>query len=75
MIAWTVFPSQSDAGADSVIFNKKLFVTIKAPDPPPALPLIDRQTQKLRSRLEKERLSLARWMKRLKRAFTAVMKL
>jgi CII-binding regulator of phage lambda lysogenization HflD len=47
------------------------------PDPAPSRlpPPIDRQTQKLRARLEKERLSLARWMKRLKRAFTAVQKL
>ena len=31
MIAWTVLPSRSDAGADSVIFNKSHFVTIKTP--------------------------------------------
>jgi hypothetical protein len=46
------------------------------PDPPPtpAPPQIDRQTQKLRCRLDKERLALAHWLKRLKRACTAVQK-
>ncbi len=46
------------------------------PEPPPT-PLRqsrDGQAQKLRSRLEKERVSLARWMSRLKRAFNTVMK-
>ncbi len=33
-----------------------------------------RQTQKLRERLECERAALARWQKRLKRAFNAVEK-
>ena len=47
------------------------------PDPPlaPAPPQIDRQVQKLRTRLDKERLALARWLKKLKRACTAVQKL
>ncbi|MSQ96787.1 MAG: hypothetical protein EXR98_19840 [Gemmataceae bacterium] len=46
-------------------------------DPPavPAPPQIDRKIQKLRCCLDKERLSLARWMKRLKRACTAVQKI
>ena len=49
---------------------------IRPDDPEPALaPSSSRQAQKLRTRLEKERLALARWMKRLKRAFTAVLKL
>lgn len=39
-----------------------------------AHPATDRQLQKLRSRLETERLSLSRWMSRLRRAFHAVEK-
>ena len=44
---------------------------------PPASPRPqpDHQTQKLRSRLEKERTALARWMSKLKRAFNTVQKL
>jgi hypothetical protein len=35
----------------------------------------DRRQQKLRARLEKERLALSRWMTRLKRAFHSVEKI
>jgi truncated hemoglobin YjbI len=41
--------------------------------PPPSS--ASRQAQKLRARLEKERLALARWMKKFKRACTAVQKI
>jgi len=46
---------------------------ILRPAPSP-IPSNHHQTQKLRSRLEKERASLARWMSRLRRAFHAVEK-
>jgi hypothetical protein len=42
--------------------------------PPAPRPPTDRRTQKLRSRLEAERVTLARWMARLRRAFHAVEK-
>jgi predicted nucleic acid-binding Zn-ribbon protein len=42
--------------------------------PPDNLDL-DRQIQRLRSRLEAERRALARWFTRLKRAFNSVMKI
>lgn len=38
-------------------------------------PQPDPQSQKLRSRLETERIALTRWMTRLKRAFHAVEKI
>ncbi|MHB1425762.1 MAG: hypothetical protein ACYC3I_21550 [Gemmataceae bacterium] len=38
-------------------------------------PQADRRLAQLRTRLEKERLSLARWMRRLKRAFHSVERL
>jgi hypothetical protein len=49
---------------------------IVRPEPPPAHspPQRDRRIQKLRSRLEAERSTLARWMSRLKRAFHIVEK-
>jgi len=40
----------------------------------PATPQYQRQVQKLRERLDKERAALARWQKRLKRAFNAAEK-
>ena len=43
--------------------------TTTAADPPPAAHL-----QKLRAKLAKDRKNLARWMARLKRAFTFVQK-
>jgi hypothetical protein len=42
---------------------------------PPPSPDRGRAIQKLRVRLEQERTALARWQKRLKRAFNAVAKL
>ena len=46
------------------------------PDPVPTAsrPLRQRQTQKLRERLEHERAALARWQSRMRRAFNAVAK-
>ena len=41
---------------------------------PVTTPERPRQIQKLRERLEKERVALARWQTRLKRAFNAVEK-
>lgn len=46
---------------------------------PPAAParnghLAQRQRDRLRASLERERAALARWQKRFKRAYTAVMK-
>jgi hypothetical protein len=38
-------------------------------------PQLDRQSQKLRTRLEKERAALNRWMARLRRAFHSVEKI
>jgi septal ring factor EnvC (AmiA/AmiB activator) len=43
--------------------------------PPPAEPRDQRRILKLRSQLEHERAALARWQKRLRRAFTTVEKL
>jgi hypothetical protein len=45
---------------------------IVRPDPAPSRRDHERSLQRLRSRLEKERAALARWMPRLKRAFHAV---
>ena len=44
------------------------------PGPPAEIPrpLPDRRVLKLRTRLDKERAALARWMTKLKRAFHAV---
>lgn len=42
--------------------------------PPVSRPVNDRQIHRLRSRLELERATLARWMSRLRRAFHAVEK-
>lgn len=47
---------------------------IRLHQPPPDQPL-DRQIQRLRSRLETQRLALHRWMARLKRAFHYVEKI
>ncbi len=44
------------------------------PATPPATPPTAQQLQKLRTKLEKDRRDLARWMSRLKRAFSFVQK-
>lgn len=44
-------------------------------DTPPHRPNHERSVQKLRVRLEQEQKALARWQKRLKRAFNAVTRL
>lgn len=43
--------------------------------PVPTNPNRQRQVQKLRDRLEHERIALARWQKRFKRAFNSVEKI
>lgn len=48
---------------------------IVRPAPPRPTPDCQRQIQKLRLRLEQERVALARWMPRLRRAFKAVEKI
>ncbi len=47
---------------------------IVRPTPDPSAQERQRQAQKLRTRLDRERVILARWMSRLKRAFHAVEK-
>jgi len=47
---------------------------IRPPLAPTASPERPRNVQKLRERLEKERLALARWQTKLKRAFNATEK-
>ncbi len=44
------------------------------PTPVAQRPPTDRQVLKLRSRLDSERMALARWQKRLRRAFNATEK-
>jgi len=44
------------------------------PEPPPLPPANQRQIQKLRTNLGKERATLARWLVRLRRAFHAMEK-
>jgi hypothetical protein len=44
-------------------------------NPSPSSPNRERAIQKLRARLEQERKALARWQKRLKRAFNTVTRL
>ena len=46
-----------------------------ATSPLPPEPQDQRRIQKLRAQLEHERVALARWQKRLRRAFTTVEKL
>jgi predicted nucleic acid-binding Zn-ribbon protein len=45
-----------------------------APMTEPSHPSTERKIQRLRSRLDKERAALARWMSKLKRAFHTVEK-
>jgi len=47
---------------------------IRPATPAAAPPPTSQQLQKLRAKLEKDRKNLARWMARLKRAFTFVQK-